>query len=62
MLIFVGPESLLLHLQMRNMAKAHLGSTQCPKSEHDLGPLVEVFNVDIVPSLRLDHFHIPERV
>lgn len=62
MLIFACPESLLLHLQMRNIATAYLGSTQCPNSDHDLWPLVEVFHVDIVLSLRLYHFHIPEHV
>lgn len=49
--IFACPESLLLHLQIRNRAKAYLGSARCSKSEHDLGPVVEVFNVDILPSL-----------
>lgn len=44
-------ESLLLHLQIRNRARAYLGGSQCSKSEHDLGPPAEVFHVDVLPSL-----------
>jgi len=61
-MIFACPEFLLLYLQIRNRAKAYLGSTQSSNSEHDLGPLVQVFNVDILPSLRHKHFHITKHV
>lgn len=50
-------------LSNEEQGKAHLGSAQCSKSEHDLGPLVDVFNVDIRPShTDSQHFHIPEHV
>lgn len=50
-MIFLCSESLLLHFQIRNGARAYLGSSQCSKSEHDPGLPVEVFNVDALPSL-----------